>query len=118
MITTPALMLHQKVFLGTKEDLEKAISFSGEGPGRRRRHYRVATKLLEDRYRSGGFLIRGKFEESAKMYQRVVEMALTHTASHESSWGQARKLLEKLNPDESQKKVVTEAFFTINKPAP
>lgn len=56
------------------------------------------------------FLIQKKYAEAGDMYQKAVDMAPTETGSHESTAKQARRLLEKLDPTEEEKRLVLNAF--------
>ena len=56
------------------------------------------------------FLILKKYREAAAMYQKAIDMAPTETGSHGSTWKQAKRLMDKLNPDESERAAVSDAF--------
>ena len=55
-------------------------------------------------------LIQQKYQEAADMYQKAVDIAPTETASHESTWKQAKLLLEKMNADQDTVALVLKDF--------
>ena len=55
-------------------------------------------------------LMQKKYDEAAKMYRNAVEIAPTEKGSHASTWKQAKKLMEKLNPNENEKLAVQNVF--------
>ena len=55
-------------------------------------------------------LIQKKYKEAADMYQQAVDESPTEIKSHESSWKQAKLLLDKLEPGDQTKAQVLEAF--------
>jgi tetratricopeptide (TPR) repeat protein len=55
-------------------------------------------------------LIQKKYKEAADMYQQAVDESPTEIKSHESSWKQAKLLLDKLEPGDQIKAQVLEAF--------
>lgn len=55
-------------------------------------------------------LIQKKYPEAADLYQQAVDIAPTEIKSHESSWKQAKLLLEKLNASEEEKDMVAKVF--------
>jgi tetratricopeptide (TPR) repeat protein len=61
------------------------------------------------------FLIQGRFEEAAGVYQKAVDMATTETGTHASSWKQAKKLLDKLNPNENARSAIQKVFNHVDK---
>ncbi|MBL0358258.1 MAG: DUF4071 domain-containing protein [Chitinophagaceae bacterium] len=56
------------------------------------------------------FLIQEKYNEAGDMYSRAVAIAPTETGSHQSTWRQAKKLVDKLQPAETEKLFVLNAF--------
>ena len=60
------------------------------------------------------FLIQKKFKEAAQMYQNAVDIAPAETASHQSTWSQAKNLMEKLKPSEEEYLAIKNAFKTLN----
>jgi tetratricopeptide (TPR) repeat protein len=55
-------------------------------------------------------LIRRNFKEAAKLYETAVTMDTEAKASHASTLGQARRLLEKLQTTDEQKALIEKAF--------
>ena len=55
-------------------------------------------------------LMQKKYDEAAVMYRKAVDMAPTEKGSHASTWKQAKKLMEKLNPNENEKLAVQNVF--------
>ncbi len=55
-------------------------------------------------------LIRGNFDAAAKLYAAAVAMRPDERGSHESTWKQARLLMDRLNPAAAQRLAVDEAF--------
>ncbi len=58
-------------------------------------------------------LIQKKYKEAADMYQQAIDIAPTEIKSHESSWKQAKLLLEKLNPPDDERKLLKDAFKNL-----
>lgn len=58
-------------------------------------------------------LIQKKFKEAAHMYQSAVDIAPAETASHQSTWNQAKILMEKLQPSEQEYNDIKNAFKTL-----
>ena len=55
-------------------------------------------------------LIQKKYEEAGAMYGKAVAMARSETASHESTWKQAGRLMDKLQPAPAERSQVLNAF--------
>jgi tetratricopeptide (TPR) repeat protein len=55
-------------------------------------------------------LIQQKYQESGNLYQKAVDFAPTEIGSHGSTWKQAKLLMEKLNPSEADRLVVSDVF--------
>ena len=58
-------------------------------------------------------LIQKKFKAAAVMYQNAVDIAPTETGSHTSTWKQAKKLMEKLQPAEEERTSVGNPFKNL-----
>ena len=56
------------------------------------------------------FLLMKKYEEAGRLYKAAVSMARSEKASHESTWLQACRLMEKLKPSAEQRSLVRSAF--------
>ena len=63
------------------------------------------------------FLILKRYAEAADMYQQAVDTAPTEYGSHESTWGQAKLLMEKLKPSMEERALMTVAFAHLEKDA-
>lgn len=59
---------------------------------------------------AGVQLIKENYEEAGRLYQFAVDQAPTETGSHESTWLQACRLMQKLNPDDDARAEVRKAF--------
>jgi tetratricopeptide (TPR) repeat protein len=59
------------------------------------------------------FLIQKKYKEAIDMYQQAVDMCPTEKRSHESTWKQAKLLLEKLQPSEEEATALSNVFTNI-----
>lgn len=99
----------KSVFLGTPEDLDKANEFAQKVqkitkteayPGD---YWKTATVAEL-------FLIQNKYEDAGKMYKKAVDMAMAEIGSHETSWKQACRLMQKLQPSAEERKLVLNAF--------
>ncbi|WP_114939093.1 toll/interleukin-1 receptor domain-containing protein [Mucilaginibacter endophyticus] len=56
------------------------------------------------------FLIKKQFKEAGEMYQQAVDMAPTEIKSHESTYKQAKLVLDKMEASEGDKQLVLKAF--------
>jgi len=56
------------------------------------------------------FLLLKKYDEAARLYKAAVGMARAEKASHESTWQQACRLMDKLKPSEEDRAKVRAAF--------
>jgi tetratricopeptide (TPR) repeat protein len=99
----------KSVMIGTDEDLEKAMNYAArvekvtgtnEVPGD---YWKTATigEL---------FLIQKKYKEAGDMYKKAVAMARAEKGNHESTFTQAKRLMEKLKPTDEERGKVAEAF--------
>jgi cytidylate kinase len=59
--------------------------------------------------------IRKEYAKAGELYRSAVTMALAETGSHESTWKQARRLLEKLGPTNAERAPVKMAFIHLSK---
>ena len=99
----------KSVLLGTPEDLDRAREYAdrvqeivGVTP-RQGDYWRTATigELL---------LIKKNYRDAASVYKAGVAMALSQVASHRTSWLQAYRLMEKLQPSAEERALVRNAF--------
>ena len=56
------------------------------------------------------FLIQKKYKEAGDMYEKAVAMARTERGSHESTFTQAKRLMEKLQPTDEERKLIEGVF--------
>ena len=99
----------KSVFIGTDKDLKKAADYAAsveklvgvkETPGDYWKTATVAEVLL----------IQKKYKEAGDMYEKAVAMARSEKGNHESSFTQAKRLMEKLRPSDDERKMIAEVF--------
>jgi hypothetical protein len=56
------------------------------------------------------FLLMRNYEDAARLYKAAVRMARAETSSHQSTWTQASRLMDKLLPTDEQRAIVRSAF--------
>jgi len=56
------------------------------------------------------FLLMKKYEDAARLYKSAVAMARAEIANHQSTWTQARRLMEKLDPLPEERASIRSAF--------
>ena len=105
------------MFLGTPADLTKAAEFAarvqkvvGEAP--KAGDYWWTATIGEV------FLIRRMFDDAARLYEAAVSMAPSETGSHQSTWQQACRLMDKLQPAPAERARIREAFAHLADCAP
>jgi tetratricopeptide (TPR) repeat protein len=59
-------------------------------------------------------LIQKKYKEAGDMYEKAVAMARTETASHESTYTQAKRLMDKMGATDADRAIVEEAFSHLS----
>ncbi len=99
----------KSVFLDTAEDRERAKSYAG-----RVLEIVGAAPSAGDYWRTASsaeaLLIQGKFAEAGDLYQAAVGIAPTETASQQSTWLQARRLLDRLRAADDHRALIAKAF--------
>lgn len=99
----------KSVLLGTTEDLEKANEFAQQV-----QEITGIEAVYGDYWKTATiaelFLIQKKYEEAGKMYKQAISMAVSEIASHESTFTQAAKLMQKLHPTNEEKLLVIAPF--------
>ncbi len=99
----------KSVFIGTDNDLKKAAEYAA-----RVQQITGAEAVAGDYWKTATigeiFLIQKKYREAGEMYAKAVAMARSEKGSHESSWLQAKRLMEKLKPTDEERAMVREAF--------
>lgn len=99
----------KSVFIGEEEDISKAAEYAERvqkivgtesAPGD---YWKTAT-VAET------FLIQKKYEEAGRLYQDAVAAARSEIGSHKSTWTQACRLMNKLQPTAEQRARIRKAF--------
>jgi TIR domain len=99
----------KSVFIGTPEDLQKANEYAIKVEG-----ITGIEAVAGDYWKTAtigeNFLIQKKYAAAAEMYKKAVAIARTEKASHESTFTQAKRLMEKLQPTDEERKMIADAF--------
>jgi hypothetical protein len=106
----------KSVFLGTADDLTKAEQYA------ERVQAIVGTDVVVDDYWKTAtvaevFLMRRKYADAARTYEAAVSMATAKLANHQSTWTQACRLMEKLQPTAGERALIRAAFAHLPDPA-
>jgi hypothetical protein len=99
----------KSVFLGTEVDLKKAAEYAERvqrivGTQRHPDDYWKTATVAET------FLIQKRYAEAGALYESAVSTARSEIGSHKSTWKQAFRLLEKLEPTAEERALVRKAF--------
>jgi hypothetical protein len=98
----------KSAFLGTHEDLNKAMEYA------KRVQDIVDRKIWPDYWKTAtvaeALLIQKQYQEAAHFYQEAVALALNERGSHETTWTQARRLMEKLEPSPEERALIAKPF--------
>ena len=99
----------KSVLLGTPEDLTRAADYAARvqkivGKEPRPGDYWMTATVGEV------FLLMKQYAEAARLYKAAVATARSETASHQSTWTQACRLMEKLRPSAEERALVRAAF--------
>lgn len=99
----------KSVLIGETEDITKAAEYAG------RVQKIVGTKTHPGDYWQTAtvaetFLIQKKYEDAGCLYQAAVDIAPAKTDSHRSTWTQACRLMNKLNPADEERLLIRNAF--------
>jgi predicted Zn-dependent protease len=99
----------KSVLLGSPDDLEKAKDYAARvqqivGSDPRAGDYWMTATIGEVR------LLMGKYADAARLYKAAVATARAETGSHTSTWKQACRLMEKLQPSEAERSLIRSAF--------
>jgi tetratricopeptide (TPR) repeat protein len=99
----------KSVLLGTPEDLTKAADYAARvqkivGTEPRPGDYWMTATIGEV------FLLMKEYEHAARLYKAAVAIARSETASHQSTWTQARRLMEKLRLSPEDQRRIRAAF--------
>lgn len=104
----------KSLFINTPEDMSKALQYA------ERVQKIVGTSVVSDDYWKTAtiaevFLIQKRYREAGEMYSQAILIEPKSFGSHESSRGQALKILEKLQADEIERFHVLEPFLHLEK---
>jgi tetratricopeptide (TPR) repeat protein len=99
----------KSVLMGTKEDLEKAADFAAKvqkivGTEARRGDYWMTATVAEV------YLIQKRYADAARLYRDAVAIGRKEIASHLTTWKQACRLMEKLQPRDLEREMVRTPF--------
>jgi tetratricopeptide (TPR) repeat protein len=99
----------KSVLLGTPEDLTRGSDYAA------RVQLIVGTEAHPGDYWMTAtvgevFLLMRKYEDAARLYRAAVSMARSERASHESTWQQACRLMEMLQPSAEERSLIRAAF--------
>jgi hypothetical protein len=99
----------KSVLLGTKEDLAKAAEYAARvqkivGTDPHAGDYWMTATVAEV------FLLMKKYGDAGRLYKAAVRTARAETASHQSTWTQACRLMEKLQPTDEERSLIRSAF--------
>jgi tetratricopeptide (TPR) repeat protein len=99
----------KSVFLGSEEDLKQAAEYAQQvqqivGKEPHHENYWITATVGEV------LLIQKKYKEAGRIYEAAVAMARAETGSHKSTWKQACRLMEKLQPPADERAMILKAF--------
>jgi tetratricopeptide (TPR) repeat protein len=99
----------KSVFLGGPENLSKAAEYAA-----RVQEIVGVTAHPNDYWKTAtvgeAFLIQKKYEEAGRLYDEAVSLARSETGSHKSTWKQACRLMDKLEPDAAERALIRKPF--------
>lgn len=99
----------KSVLIGTAEDLIKAADYAQRvqavvGTEPKAVDYWMTATVGEV------FLLMKNYRDAARLYHAAVGMARSETASHNSTWTQACRLMAKLQPSDDERALIRSAF--------
>jgi len=99
----------KSVLLGTPKDLALAATFAQQvqeivGSEAHSNDYWMTATVGEV------LLIQEKYQDAANLYEAAVAMAPSEIGSHETTWKQACRLMQKLQPTEAERALIRHAF--------
>ena len=102
----------KSVFLGSEEDLTKAMEYA------KKIETLIGTKSHPGDYWKTAtvaeiLLMQKRYKEAAEVYKDAIRMARTETGSHKTTWKQAVRLMEKLQPPEEDRRAILDVFKHI-----
>ena len=100
------------MLLATPEDLARARQYASRvqsivGTTPRQGNYWMTATVGEL------LLMQANYRDAASVYKAAVAMARAELASHETTWRQASRLMEKLNPSDEQRGWIRAAFVHL-----
>jgi tetratricopeptide (TPR) repeat protein len=102
----------KSVFIGTPEDITEAKNYAD-----RVQKITGIDPVPGDYWKTAtigeSFLIQKEYLKAGDMYKKAINMALTEVASHESTFIQALRLLQKLQPTGEEKLLVINPFSNL-----
>jgi tetratricopeptide (TPR) repeat protein len=104
----------KNVLLGSPEELDKGAAYA-----RRAQEIVGTSKHPNDYWKTAtvaeAFLTQRDFAKAAELYDAAVAMAPKEVASHQTTWIQASRLLEKLAPSVEERALVQKPFEHVNR---
>jgi len=108
----------KSIFIGTQKAMDEGMTFAKQVEDllQKRAEARAngETKAKEDYWERATagevLLMQKKYAEAGETYKDAIKLARTETGSHESTWKQACRLMEKLKPSDEEKTQVLSAF--------
>jgi hypothetical protein len=99
----------KSVLVGSDEDLRRAKEYAERvqqivGTEPHRNDYWMTATVAEV------FLIQQKYEEAGRLYEEAVATARSERGSHKTTWKQACRLMEKLQPTAAQRALIRKPF--------
>ena len=99
----------KSVFLGSEADLERAAACARQvqeivGTEPRPQDYWMTATVAEV------FLIQKKYQEAGRLYEAAVATARSEIGSHQSTWKQACRLMQRLQPTVEARALIRKAF--------
>ena len=106
----------KSVLIGTEDDLLKAAEYAARvekitGIEPVKGDYWKTATIAEM------LLLQRKYREAADMYARAIAMARSELGSHESTYLQAKEIMEKLNPTKTEREMVDSVFKYLSSSA-
>jgi tetratricopeptide (TPR) repeat protein len=99
----------KSVFLGSEDDLKRAAAYAQQvqqivGTEPRPEDYWMTATVGEV------FLIQKQYKEAARIYEAAVAMARSEIGSHKTTWMQACRLMDKLQPTSGERALIRKSF--------
>ena len=105
----------KSALIGTEQELQKAAEYANKVE-----KITGTTAVQGDYWKTATiaeiFLLQKKYKEAGEMYSQAVSMARTESGSHESTYSQARQLMDRLNPTQEERKMIDTVFTDLQRP--